>query len=364
MDRQLLTTLLAWTAVIGGFYLVYVVLAPFLTAIGWAAVIAIATFPLYRRLSARLTKRASLSAALMTLAVFLTVIVPSAILIALVVQELLIAQGAVHDALARGGFETVDAVLQHPSVAPWIQKILDWAATAQIDIKATAVIAAKAVVSFLLGAVSQVIANLAASVFQVLLIVIALFFFYRDGRRVEDAFWSVMPLRDATRAHIRRTTESVVSAVVAGMLVTAVVQALMAGIGYWITGVGSVVLLSALTFVAAFIPVVGTMLVWLPAAIWLLLTGETAMGIVLVVWGAVVVGSLDGVLRPWLISGRTGLPLPLMMLGALGGLIAFGLFGLVIGPLALALFMVAVETNRIAPGNSARPAPKRKRSGQ
>lgn len=347
MDRRLLITLLAFTTVIGGLYLLFVVLAPFLVAIGWAAVIAIATFPLYKRLTARLAGRDSLSAALMTIAVFLLIIVPATVIIGLVVEELFAAEHAAREAVERGGFEHLDRVLQHPLVAPWVQKLMDWTAVAQVDLKAEAAKAAKAVIAFLLGTTGVVIKNLAASVFQLLLMVIALFFLYRDGTRVDNAFWSVMPLTDATRAQIRRTTESVVSAVVIGVLVTAAVQALLAAVGYWFTGLGSVILLAALTFIAAFIPVVGTALVWLPAAIWLLLTGETVMGIVLIAWGVIAVGSIDSVLRPLLISGRTGLPLPLMMLGALGGLLAFGLFGLVIGPLVLALLVVALELNRI-----------------
>ena len=361
MDRRLLITLLAFATVIGGLYLLFIVLAPFLVAIGWAAVIVIATFPLYKRLTARLAGRDSLSAALMTIAVFALIIVPTAILIGLVVEELFAAEDMAREAVARGGFERLDTLLQHPLVAPWVQKLQGWASAAQLDLKAEAAKVAKVVIAFLLGTTGAVIKNLAATVFQLLLMVFALFFLYRDGTRMENAFWSVMPLTDATRGRIRRTTGSVVSAVVVGVLVTAAVQALLAAVGYWFTGVGSVVLLAALTFVAAFIPVVGTALVWLPAAIWLLLSGETVMGIALIAWGVVAVGSIDSVLRPLLISGRTGLPLPLMMLGALGGLLAFGLFGLVIGPLALALLVVALEINRIVREEPAAVRPSRRK---
>jgi predicted PurR-regulated permease PerM len=130
------------------------------------------------------------------------------------------------------------------------------------------------------------------------------------------------------------------------VLVTAAVQAALAALGYWFVGLPSVVLLGALTFISAFIPVVGTVLIWLPASAYLVLSGNIGYGIALFLWGAVVVGGIDSFLRPMLISGRTGLPLPLMMLGALGGLLAFGLFGLVIGPLALALLLVLYELVR------------------
>ena len=361
MDRRLFNTLLGITALIGGLYLLYVVLAPFLPAIGWAGVVAIATFPIYERLSRRLQGRATLGAGIMTAAVFLVIVIPAVAIIGLLVQELVRAERMVSEAVARGGFQGIDTVLEHPAVAPWVQKILDWVGAAQLDFKAAAANAAKTVVSFLLGSLGAVIKNLFAFIFQLLLIVIALFFVYRDGTRLENAFWSMLPMPEATTDHVRNTTASVVSAVVMGMLVTAAVQASLAALGYWFVGLPSVVLLGALTFISAFIPVVGTLLVWLPASIYLVLSGNVGYGIALFVWGVVVVGGIDSLLRPLLISGRTGLPLPLMMLGALGGLLAFGLFGLVIGPLALALLLVLYELARTVRATST-PIPDDARS--
>lgn len=353
MDHRLFNTLLGFTALIGGFYLLYVVLAPFLPAIGWAGVVAIATFPIYERLSRRLQGRATLGAGIMTAAVFLVIVIPAVGIIGLLVQELVRAERMVSEAVARGGFQGIDTVLEHPAVAPWAQKILDWVGAAQLDFKAAAANAAKTVVSFLLGSLGAVIKNLFAFIFQLLLIVIALFFVYRDGTRLENAFWSMLPMPEATTDHVRNTTASVVSAVVMGVLVTAAVQASLAALGYWFVGLPSVVLLGALTFISAFIPVVGTLLVWLPASAYLVLSGNVGYGIALFVWGVVVVSGIDSFLRPLLISGRTGLPLPLMMLGALGGLLAFGLFGLVIGPLVLALLVVLYELARTVRATSA-----------
>jgi predicted PurR-regulated permease PerM len=346
MDHKLFNTLLGFTALIGGLYLLYVVLAPFLPAIGWAGVVAIATFPIYERLSRRLQKRANFSAGIMTAAVFLVIVIPAVAIIGLLVQELMRAERLVSEAVARGGFQGIDTVLEHPAVAPWVERFLNWVGAAQLDLKSAAVNAAKTVVSFLLGSLGAVIKNLFAFIFQLLLIVIALFFVYRDGARLENSFWSVLPMTDDTTAKVRRTTTNVVSAVVLGVLVTAAVQAALAALGYWFVGLPSVVLLGALTFISAFIPVVGTVLIWLPASAYLVLSGNIGYGIALFLWGAVVVGGIDSFLRPMLISGRTGLPLPLMMLGALGGLLAFGLFGLVIGPLALALLLVLYELVR------------------
>lgn len=358
MDRQLLVTLLGYTGLIGGLYLLFIILAPFLPAIGWAAVIAIATYPLYRRLQARLGKRPNLSAALMTIVVFLVILVPTSVIMTMLVKEVVRAERALVAMLERGGYGNLDEILRHPMLLPWIERLTDWVSLTGMDFRAALADGAKIVLAWLAANFGAVIKNLFLFIFQLFLIVVALFFVYRDGQRAERAFWAALPMSAATKTRVRDTTGNVVAVVVSGVLVTAAVQASVATLAYWICGLSSVILLGALTFLAAFIPVVGTALVWLPAGLYLLLTGETTYAIVLLVWGAAVVSTIDSVLRPILISGGTGLPLSLMMLGALGGLLAFGFFGLVVGPLALAVFLVGFDSwQRIN-----RPVP-RKRAG-
>jgi len=344
MDRTLLVTLFAYTGLIAGLYLIFTILAPFLPAIGWAIVIAIATYPLYQRLQKQFGNRKNLSAALMTLIVFLVLLVPTTVVLSLLVKEVVRAERAMAAFVDRDSAGLLDQLLHHPSLEPWIDRLRDWAGMAGVDVQKAAANTAKTVLAWLAENFGAVLKNLFLFVFQMFLIVVALFFVYRDGAQAERAFWAALPLRDDTKKRVRSTTGNVVSAVVSGVLVTAAVQATVATLAYWFVGLPSVVLLGALTFLAAFIPVVGTALVWLPAAAYLLLTGETTYGIVLLVWGAAVVSSIDSVLRPVLISGGTGLPLSLMMLGALGGLLAFGFFGLVIGPLALAVFLIGVDS--------------------
>jgi predicted PurR-regulated permease PerM len=262
----------------------------------------------------------------------------------MLVKEVVEVERAVEAMLKREGMSGFNQLLQHPLVASWVEQLRVWMAAADINMEETFSSGAKTILTWLVGTFGAVIKNLFLFLFQLFLVVVALFFVYRDGSRADRTFWAALPLTDATKKRLRDTTGNVVSAVVSGVLVTAAVQALVATLAYWFCGLPSVVLLGALTFLAAFIPVVGTALVWLPAAAYLLLAGETTYGIVLLVWGAAVVSSIDSVLRPVLISGGTGLPLSLMMLGALGGLLAFGFFGLVIGPLALAVFLLGLDT--------------------
>lgn len=338
MDRKLFLTLTAFAGMLLSLYLLFQILQPFLLALAWAAIVAIATFPLYRRLEARLGEGDWKAPLLMTLAVLLVIVVPTVVLVTLLVQELLQVQDLI-EAQAGSGQALADRLLHHPQMVALIDRVQVLASGANIDVRAAGVTAARNVVTFLLGAVTAVVKNVFFFLFQILLVLLALFFLYRDGRYVDRGFWSLLTLTPERRDALRETVDSVVSAVVLGVLVTASVQALLLGIGFWAAGLPSPVLFGALAMGAAMVPVVGVLLVWGPAAIYLAVTADVTTTILFVLWNAAVVGGIDNVLRPMLVSGRTGLPLPLMLLGALGGLAAFGFLGLVLGPLVIALFI-------------------------
>ncbi len=344
MDRKLFVTLSAFAGLLLVLYLLYRILDPFLLALGWAAVIAIATFPVYQRLEASLGAGGWKAPSLMTLAVFLVIVVPTVVLVALLVQELLHVQDMIE--VKANGQAFAERVLQDPRVAAWLEKAEALAAQANIDLRSAAVTAAKNTVTFLLGAVTAVVKNVFFFLFQILLVLLALFFLYRDGRELDRAFWSLLTLPAGRRDELRDMVENMVAAVVLGVLVTASVQAVLLALGFWVAGLPSPVLFGALAVVAAMVPVVGVLLVWGPAAVYLALTADLTTTVLFVLWNAIAVGGIDNVLRPMLVSGRTGLPLPLMLLGALGGLAAFGFLGLVLGPLVIALFIGVFQLQR------------------
>ena len=146
-----------------------------------------------------------------------------------------------------------------------------------------------------------------------------------------------------------------VQAVVHGVLVTAVVQGCLAGLAFWALGAGRAALLGSLTALLAPTPV-GPPLVWVPVAIWLFATGPTWKAVALAVWSLVVFGTVDNVLRPYLIGGQAHIPFLFLLFGVIGGAAAFGLLGLFVGPVVLAV-LVAVwrewATPRISPASGA-----------
>jgi predicted PurR-regulated permease PerM len=152
-----------------------------------------------------------------------------------------------------------------------------------------------------------------------------------------------IPISETRKGDVHETVENLVSAVVIGVLVTASIQGILAGIGYRIVGLPSSALLGTLSGICALIPVVGSGVIWIPAVVYLLLSGNWVYGLILLGWSILVVGMVDNLLRPLLISGRSGLSFTLIALGGLGGLAAFGFFGLVAGPVIIAVFMLTLE---------------------
>jgi predicted PurR-regulated permease PerM len=357
MDRTVFWALVAYTFALLFLYLLYRILAPFGIPLVWAAVIGIATFPLHERLRLRFRGKDWLASAVMTLLVLLIFVLPMAGLVALLAGEAADAYKILEAAAAGGAVPTLEGLVAHPSVSPWIARAESLLRPLGIDVTASLLPAARQAVASLLGIASGVVKNAFVSLLYLVVMLVVLFFIYKDGGRLEREFWGVMPLRDRNKAILKENLHRVLKAGIVGILGTCLAQGLLGGIGFWIGGLPSPVLFGSLMAVAALIPYVGTALVWLPGALYLFLAGKTAKGIFLLVWGVLVVGSADNVLRPLLIGGKAEMPFSLMALGAIGGFAAFGLVGVVVGPFLLSLFIALFEIYKAGTPGAAEPGP-------
>jgi predicted PurR-regulated permease PerM len=357
MDPKVFWALVAYTFAILFLYLLYLLLAPFGTPLVWAAIVGIATFPLYERLRGRFRGRDGAASAVMTLLVLLVFVLPTVGLVVLLAGEASDAYRVLESAAQSGKVPGVDAIRAHPSVAPWIAGGESLLQRFGVDIGADLLPAAKKAVSSLLGFASGLLKNVFISLFHLLLMLIILFFIYRDGRRLEKEFWSVIPLPGEDKKTLKEHLSRVLTAAVIGILGTCIVQGILGGIGFWIGGLPSPVLFGSLMAIAALVPFVGTAMFWLPGGIYLLLAGKTAKGIFLLAWGVLVVGSADNIIRPLFIGGRADLPVSLMALGAIGGFAAFGLMGVVIGPVILSLSLVLFGMYKARAHRVAEPGP-------
>jgi predicted PurR-regulated permease PerM len=320
------------------------VLRPFLIPLAWAGILAYVTWPLYRFVRHH-TRRPRLAAATFTLVIALVVGVPVAwILVSLAgeASQLITAARAWVDA----GAPFPEWIVSRPWLAERLERVR---AESVVEPRAVAEYATR-YASQVSGRLLDVAGSLAGNAFKFALTVTTLFFFYLDGERIADQLGRLIRVVfPQAREEILPYVGNVVRAVVFGLIGTALVQGLIAGIGFAVFGVPSPVALGALTTVASFVPM-GPVLIWGGAALWLLAGGHTGAAIGMAIWGAALVSSIDNVLRPILISGgATRIPFLLVFFGVLGGLLAFGLLGLFLGPVLLAVtFALAADFARRA----------------
>lgn len=321
------------TLLLGGVaFLCVQVLRPFLSSMVWAAILAYASWPLYQRLRMLLGKRDTVAATVMTLLAAAVAILPLIWLLVLVQHELVDGYRSFSAYLARGPHPLPELIRDIPWLGPWLQDGLNRYAgdpTAFGRETTDALTGREGLLGVLLREVGR-------SVGRLLLTLVMLFVFYRNGELLAHQIQRI-----ATRFfdhRVDRFAQSAVTmtrAVVYGLLVTAVAQGLVAGIGYGVVGLEAPAVLGGITGLMAPAPVLGTAFVWAPLGVGLVLAGQTWKGVLLLAWGTVLVYPIDYVLRPLLISNVTRVPFLLVMFGALGGLAAFGLVGLFVGPVLL-----------------------------
>lgn len=311
---------------------VALILAPFLAPLAWAGVLAYASWPMTAWLRKRCGGRETLAASLATALATLTLCAPLLWLLWIGQQEV----GRIYPAalaLLRTPPELPEYMRSTPWLGPWL--------TEQRNLLLSDPQGMAETVQGWLGAHARVAAELAGGVgrnlVKLLLTLVIVFFFYRNGPRIVDELRHVLIRFIGPRANgYLSAAGGTTRAVVYGILFTALAQGLVAGLGYWVAGLSSPVTLGALTALVALIPF-ATPLAWGGAGAWLLFQGEPGAAIGVWIWGAAVVSQLDNFLRPLFISSAGTIPFLLVLFGVLGGTMAFGLVGLFTGPIVLAI---------------------------
>lgn len=318
----------------------------FMQPIFWAVALGIVVYPLHARLLRKLRNRESLAAVISVVAVVIVVILPLIGLGAAVTQE----GAALYERLQSGGLgvESLYNQVQQrvPQVTGLMERVGVDPARLGEQVQSAAVTASRYVAerAFSIGQ-----GTLRGMLFFFLMLYL-LFFFLRDGPRMLDALVRALPLGDERERHLLQRFAEVSRATIKGTLVVGIVQGAIGGTAFALLGLSAPVLWGTLMALLSILPAVGTALVWLPAAIFLIVSGKVIGGIVLIVVGALVIGSVDNVLRPVLVGRDTRMPDYLILLATLGGLAGFGLAGIIIGPTIAAFFlsvwrMVEVEYN-------------------
>ncbi|KKW20003.1 MAG: hypothetical protein UY63_C0003G0016 [Parcubacteria group bacterium GW2011_GWA2_51_10] len=345
MDRIKLQPYFLLALLVGALVLTYVIYRPFLAALALAAVLSVIVSPLYQRILRAIPTRDGL-AALATVAIsVILILVP----ISFLVSRIAIESEQLYVSLTLlEGRAYLDATLTSldRTLGTYIPGLSGFSETASADIENYA----RQGLAWLLRESGRIFSSIAALALNFFIFFIALFYFLRDGGKFKRKVIEFSPLPDSADEKIAQRLEAAIHSVVKGNLAIALIQGVLAAVGFAIFGVPHSILWGTIAAVAALIPGIGTALVIIPAIIFLFVTGSTGAALGLLVWGLLAVGLVDNFLGPKLIGHGMQLHPLLVLLAVLGGILFFGPLGIFLGPLTLsllfALLSVYSETTR------------------
>jgi predicted PurR-regulated permease PerM len=322
-------------------YALFLIFMPFVGPMAWAGFLAFVLYPLNLRLRRRFSRK-GVAAGILTALAPITILLPlSALSIDFVTQI-----SALLQRLQKSAADLDIKSFSDLQQFPWIARVNVW-------LEAHAGISAEQIQSWLLSATREVLQRAASlgggfflgalgSLFGFAIMLFLLFFFLRDGDTMLARGRRLIPLDEERKERLFRQLSGVTRAIVIGTSVTALMQGVLVGIGFTIASLPSPVVFGVLAALLSMLPIGGTAFVWVPAVVWLFLGGRWGFGIFMLAWG-ILLGGLDNVLRPLLISGRARISALAVFIGVLGGIPAFGSIGIIAGPVVLSLALALIE---------------------
>ena len=329
-SRSHVQTLVLMAATALGIYLCYRLALPFLPAFAWALALAVVFTPFQRWVESKV-KRPNLAAAISVLVIGLVVLGLAAIVGQRLVQEAENGAEFIKTKVESG--EWRHALEAHPRLVP----LADWMERQNLPgtVKTVATWMTTSGASFVKGSVFEVIG--------VLLTFYLLFFFLRDRRAALQSLRSLSPLSEAEMDRLFSRVGDTIYATVYGTLAVSALQGLLGGLMFWWLGLPAPLLWGVVMALLAVLPVLGAFVIWIPAALFLALEGSWGKALILTLWGMLVVGTVDNLLRPILVGKRLRLHAVLIFISVVGGLMLFGPAGLILGPVALTVTTVLLE---------------------
>jgi predicted PurR-regulated permease PerM len=339
LARQRSTTLLFYGCVILLGYLLYQLFEPFLRPLAWAAIFGAFFHARHKQLEARFGK--TIGASLSTSAVALIIVVPFVLIVMAFIEE------------ATQTLGSVDLVAGSSRGLARLEGAWDWLQRQRFgrdipDLEAVLKMGASRIGGAVTEGAGIVARSVAYVVVNVIIMLFALFFFFRDGDAIMSRLRRVLPFDPSFREGRIRETAELIKASISSGLIVALVQGAAGGVMFALLGLGAPVFWGVIMGFFSLLPL-GAWIVWLPVAAWLLLTGEIGRGVALLAIGAGGISLIDNFLRPMLLAGRTEMNGLLVFISLLGGIAAFGFIGLVLGPVIMATaisFVDAYATER------------------
>jgi predicted PurR-regulated permease PerM len=310
---------------------------PFLKPLLLGAMLAGLCRPLYSWVKRLVGGRRSLAATLTLIILFILVAGPVSAFVGVVVaQAIHVSDQAIPWVQQHfGAASTLNVhdwlVQRFPALAPYVPE--------QTQILESLGRVAKGAGSFLVVGATQLTAGTAGFLLDLFVMLYAMFFFFRDGPKIIEKIFYYMPLTSKDEGLLLERLTSVTRATIKGTLVIGIIQGTLAGLGFWAAGIDGAAFWGTIMTVLSVVPGIGAALIWVPAVIYLFITGQTLTAVLLLAWCATVVGTIDNILRPALVGKDAKMPDLLILIGTLGGLFLFGPIGFIVGPIVCGLFL-------------------------
>jgi predicted PurR-regulated permease PerM len=333
MTQKQVQTISFFVILLLAFILVVAVFKPFISILALAIILAILFNPVYQWLLAR-TKQPTLSSLLTILVVLLILIIPLAFFGQVLFNEIV----NVYERL-RSGELVLNREQIVNSLPPQVQTYVE---SFSRDINRFL----GSITSNAFNSVTSVLSNVAGFFVALVITFFSLFYLLKDGKHIKQVLMDIWPMADKQENILLDKIAAAVNGVVKGSFLTALLQGIVAMVGFFIFGIPDPVVWGLFTILAALVPTIGTALVLVPAVIYLFLTGNVPQAIGLAIWGAVAVGLIDNFIGPRIVGSRTQLHPLLVLLSVLGGIQLFGFLGFLIGPILMAIFVALIDMYR------------------
>jgi predicted PurR-regulated permease PerM len=318
------------------------IISPFLTPLLWAGIVTLALLPLYRRILAVVNGRSTLAATIMTAITVLLVVGPALTLIIMLSTQAVDVYQYIAGAIKSGVLADAWERIMHSRIGSMVAEMT----AAGPDLKERVIQGIRELSAGLASQFGSLLKNTFLLVMNILIMIIAVFFFFRDGETYYRTALELLPFTQEQKETVAQKTYDTFTAVINGVFLIALFQGAMTGIGMAIFGFSFAVFWAFVAAVLALLPVGGAALVWVPAAGYLYLNGWEVKAILLVVWGVIFVTLPDNFLKPLLIGKKANLPIFLLFLSILGGLQVYGFLGILFGPLIVTLLTALVKIYR------------------
>jgi predicted PurR-regulated permease PerM len=320
------------------------VLSPFLQPVLWAIFLSLVLFPSYRKFQHLFRKKGVLPAILMTLLVVIIILLPFSLLLLSLANEAVGVYHSVENLINTGQLQAyLERIEEIPILGPILPKIDQALGVSQMDPLALFLKNLRQISTLLLNQSSVILKSLSSFLFSFFLALLSLYYLFKDGEHFYNSLKNLLPIPARERDLLLNRFQEMVSATIYGGLLIALVQGFLGGLSFWVLGLASPVLWGTAMALFSFIPLGGTALIWVPAALFLLIAGEITQGIILLAIGVFVISSVDNFLRPLLVGAKTNIHPLLLFFAVIGGIQAFGMIGIIAGPLIVTLCLTLVE---------------------